>query len=174
MSLRQQVSPTNPQVFIEPCVCVWVLSCPVSLTLWDPMDCSPLGCSVHGIFQAKTLEWVTISYFRVYSRPRDGTQVSCIAGRFFTVWATREAPIESYTIPSLIRRKNMKHNPFLPQEIWQRQNIPVIKNKRRQLKTECWTVMTNTATESQRKANYLGPRVTVDGFKEEIKSNLAP
>ena len=69
------------------CECSAAQSC---LTLWDPMDCSPLGCSVHGIFQAKTLEWVTISYFRVYFRPRDGTQVSCIAGRFFTVWATRE------------------------------------------------------------------------------------
>ena len=62
-------------------------SCP---TLWDLMDCSPPGCSVHGIFQARILEWVAISFSRGSSWPRDWTQVSCIAGGFFTVWATRE------------------------------------------------------------------------------------
>ena len=54
------------------------------LTLCDPMDCSPPGFSVHGIFQARILEWVAISYSRGSSQPRDRTQVSCIAGRFFT------------------------------------------------------------------------------------------
>ena len=63
-------------------------SCP---TLWDPMDCSPPGSSIHGIFQARVLEWVAISFFRESYWPRDQTQVSCIAGRFFTSWATREA-----------------------------------------------------------------------------------
>ena len=63
-------------------------SCP---TLCDPMDCSPPGSSVHGIFQARILEWVAISFSRGSSQPRDGTQVSCTAGRFFTDWATREA-----------------------------------------------------------------------------------
>ena len=56
-------------------------SCP---TLCDPMDGSPLGSYVHGILQARILEWVTISSYRGSSRPRDRTQVSCIAGRFFT------------------------------------------------------------------------------------------
>ena len=56
--------------------------------LWDHMDCSPPGSSVHGIFQARTLEWVAISFSRGSSWPRNRTQVSCIAGRFFTVWAT--------------------------------------------------------------------------------------
>ena len=60
-------------------------------TLCDPMDCSLPETSVHGIFQARVLEWVAISYSRVSSRPRDRTQVSCIVGRRFTVWATREA-----------------------------------------------------------------------------------
>ena len=60
-------------------------------TLCDPMDCSPPGSSVHGILQARILEWVVISFSRGSSQPRDGTQVSCIAGRFFTIWATREA-----------------------------------------------------------------------------------
>ena len=59
-------------------------------TLRDPMDCSLPGSSVHGIFQARILEWVAISFSRKSSRPRDWTQVSHIVGRCFTVWATRE------------------------------------------------------------------------------------
>ena len=61
------------------------------LTLWDPMDCSLPGFSVHGIFQARVLQWVAISFTRGSSWPRDRTQVSCIAGRCFTFWAIREA-----------------------------------------------------------------------------------
>ena len=65
-------------------------SCP---TLCDPMDCSLSGSSVYGIFQARVLEWIAISFSRGSSRPRNWTQVSCIAGRRFTVWATREAQV---------------------------------------------------------------------------------
>ena len=65
------------------------------LTLWHPMDCSLPGSSVHGILQARTLEWVAIP-FRGSSQPRDWTQVSPIAGGFFTLWATREAQMRSY------------------------------------------------------------------------------
>ena len=61
------------------------------LTLCNPMNCSPPGSSVHGILQARILEWFTISFSRVSSWPRDWTCVSCIAGRCFTVWATRES-----------------------------------------------------------------------------------
>ena len=49
------------------------------------------GSSVHGIFQAKVLEWVVISFSRKASQPRDWTRVSRIVGRCFTIWATREA-----------------------------------------------------------------------------------
>ena len=63
-------------------------SCP---TLCDPMDCSLPGSSVHGIFQARVLEWVAISFYRGSSQPRDWTPVSHIAGRCFIIWATREA-----------------------------------------------------------------------------------
>ena len=59
----------------------------------DPMDYSLPGSSVHGIFQARVLEWVAISFSRGSSRPRDRTQVSHIVGRRFTVWATREASL---------------------------------------------------------------------------------
>ena len=65
------------------------------LTLCDPMDCSPPGSSVHGISQARILEWGAIAFSRGFSRPRDRTQVSGIAGRHLTVWATRESWRES-------------------------------------------------------------------------------
>ena len=58
------------------------------------MDCSPPGSSVHGILQARTLEWVAMPSSRGSSQPRNQTEVSRIAGRFFTVWATREALLE--------------------------------------------------------------------------------
>ena len=64
------------------------LLCPVRLC--DPMDCSLPHFSVHGIFQARVLEWVAISFPRGYSQPRDQTWVSRIVGRYFTIWATRE------------------------------------------------------------------------------------
>ena len=62
----------------------------------DPMDCSPPGSSVHGIYQAGILEWVIISFSRGSSWPRDRTQVSHIADRFVSVWATREALLWRY------------------------------------------------------------------------------
>ena len=55
------------------------------------MDCSLPGSSVHGILQARILEWVAFPFSRGSFQPKDWTQVSCIAGRFFTNWATREA-----------------------------------------------------------------------------------
>ena len=59
--------------------------------LCDPMDCSPPGSSLHGILQARVLEWVAISFSRGSSQPRDRTQVSHVVGRCFNLWATREA-----------------------------------------------------------------------------------
>ena len=63
-------------------------SCP---TPCGPVDCSPPGSSLHGILQARILEWVAISFSRGSSQPRDRTQVSCIASRCFNLWATRGA-----------------------------------------------------------------------------------
>ena len=57
-----------------------------------PVDCSPPSSSVHGILQARILEWVAISFSRGSPRPRDRSQVSHIAGRRFNLCATREAP----------------------------------------------------------------------------------
>ena len=74
--------PRDPSV----CVCVCVLIAQWCLTLCDPMDQSPPGSSVHGILQARILEWVAISFYRGSSQSRDGTWVSCITGRLFTIW----------------------------------------------------------------------------------------
>ena len=66
-------------------------------TLCDPMDCSLSGSSVHGIFQARVLEWIAIAFSRGSSRPRNRTRVSHIAGRHFTVWATVHGVAKSWT-----------------------------------------------------------------------------
>ena len=79
----------NAFSFLDIMVLWWsevVQSC---LTLCDPVDYSPPGSSVHGILQARILEWVAISFSRGSSWPRDQTQVSRIAGRRFNLWATR-------------------------------------------------------------------------------------
>ena len=78
---------SHPIVFSKTWESEITQSCP---TLCNPMDCSLPRFSVHGIFQARIPEWVAISFSRGSSQPRDRTQVSCIVGRSFTVWATRE------------------------------------------------------------------------------------
>ena len=64
--------------------CSCCLATKLFLTLCDPVDSSPLGCSVHGISQARILEWVAISFSRGSSWPRDKTHISWLAGGFFT------------------------------------------------------------------------------------------
>ena len=61
-------------------------------TLCDPTGCRLPGSSAHGILQARILEWVAIPFSRGSCCPRDQTQVSCVASRFFTIWVNREAP----------------------------------------------------------------------------------
>ena len=58
-------------------------------SMWN-MNYSPLASSVHGIIQARILEWVAIPFFKASSQPRNWIWVSCIAGRFFTIWTTRK------------------------------------------------------------------------------------
>ena len=61
-------------------------------TFWDPMYCSLPGFSVHEILQSNILKWLAIAFSRGSSWLRDWTWVSCIAGRFFTIWATALIP----------------------------------------------------------------------------------
>ena len=88
---QAQWSPEQSEVLVAQ-------SCP---TLCDHMECSPLAPSVHAIFQARILEWVAIPFSGESSRPRDQTQVSRIAGRLFTIWATREAPLKPKVVSIL-------------------------------------------------------------------------
>ena len=63
----------------------------VSNSLWPHGLCSLPGSSAHGILQARTLEWTAVPFSGGSSQPRNWTQVSHTAGRFFTICATREA-----------------------------------------------------------------------------------
>ena len=91
--------------------CWWrkVLAAKLCLALRAHGLYSPPGSSVHGIIQARILEWVAISFSRGSSPLRDQTQVSCTAGRFFTVWATREAL--SRTVTPLIMLYRLQSDP---------------------------------------------------------------
>ena len=86
-------------------MCVLIAqSCP---TLCDPMDYSSSGSSVHGILQARMLEWIAIPFSRGSSQPRDWIQVSCIIVRFFTIWATREAHTSNWKPPKRFKPSDM-------------------------------------------------------------------
>ena len=81
------------------CVCMCVCVAQLYLALCDPMDCSPPGSFVHGILQARVLEWVGIPSSRRSSQLRDRTWVSYIEGRFFTACASKEALNQLYIYP---------------------------------------------------------------------------
>ena len=76
-------------------------SCP---TLWDPMNCSQQGSSVHGILQARILKWVAVPSSRGSSWSGDWTWVSCIADGFFTIWATREELFHLKNLEQCLRK----------------------------------------------------------------------
>ena len=97
----------------EICCCVVTKSC---LTLCDPMDCSPPGSSVHGISQARILQWVAISFSKESSRPRDWTCISCLAGRFFTT----EPPGKP-----IIDNQNSRGGETLSICIWRQDTFPI-------------------------------------------------
>ena len=74
----------------------WLQLCPASC---NRMEHSPPGSSVHGILQARILEWVVVPSSRGSSQPRSCTCISCIASWFFTQWATWEAHTYNQIIP---------------------------------------------------------------------------
>ena len=91
----------GPDVMILVCFLTvkWSEVAQLCLTLRDPMDCSLPGFSVHAILQARILEWVAIPSSRGSSQPRNQTK-SCIAGRFFTSWATRKSSLVAQMVKS--------------------------------------------------------------------------
>ena len=90
-------------LFMDVCVLV-AQSC---LTLCDSMDCSPPGSSVHGISQARILEWVAISFSKGSSQPTDQTCVSCTFSALQVNSLLAEPPEKSnYTINHLLKQTN--------------------------------------------------------------------
>ena len=68
-----------------------------------PTLCDPMNYTIHGILQARIPEWIAVPFSRRSSQPRDQTQVSHIAGRFFTSWATRGASWEQKSVCLLLK-----------------------------------------------------------------------
>ena len=83
---QQQQQKGNSPLFVLSMKVKVIQSC---LTLCDPMDCGLPGSPVHGIYQARILEWVAFPFSRGSSQSKDQTHISCIAGGFFTIWATK-------------------------------------------------------------------------------------
>ena len=102
------------------------------------MDCSPSGISVHGIFQARTLEWVAISFSRGYSWPRDPICISCVSLIADYYWATGE-PLREYhkqlyanekeNLEEIDKFLEMYHPPKLNQEEMEDMNRPTISTE---------------------------------------------
>ena len=95
-NINIQRAPQSSEISISRtlCACVHAKLLQSHLTLCNPMDCSPPGSSVHGILQARPLEWVAMPSSRGSSCPRDRTHIcygSCSESRFFTHWTNREA-----------------------------------------------------------------------------------
>ena len=80
------------------CVCVCVFVSQLCLAFCKSMDCSLPGSSVHRLLQTRILEWVAIPFFRRSAWSRDWAWVSSIEGRFFTIWATREADVSLHQL----------------------------------------------------------------------------
>ena len=88
------------------CLPIFVLSCFSHIQLCDPMDSSSPGSSIHEILQARLLEWVSISFSRGYSQPRDQTHLSCISciGRQVQILPLRNIPlafIKIFILPTI-------------------------------------------------------------------------
>ena len=106
------------------------------------MDCSPPTSSVHGILQARILEWVAISFSRGSSWPRDLTRVSCTTGRLFTIWATREAQRR------LSAKQLMLSNKGTGEDSWE--SLDFKKSKPVNLKgNQSWIVIGRTDAEAE-------------------------
>ena len=76
-----------------------------------PILCNPMDYRVHGILQARLLEWIAFPFYRRSSQPKDQTQVSHIAGGFFTSWATRESSwVQSFQHRNFLHSLGFNHS----------------------------------------------------------------
>ena len=107
-----------PHFLCNPSLCFYLVT-KSSSTPCDPMDHSPPGSCVHGIFQARIIKWVAISFPRVSSQPRYKTHISCLAGGFFTTEPPRSSlhnnsniEVESPTVVVGSDREAFKYHIF--------------------------------------------------------------
>ena len=124
-------------------------------TLCDPVDYSLPGSSIHGILQARILEWVAISFSRGSSRPRDWTEVSRIAGRCFTLWATREDSLSLFQNKKFHNSYGNRREPKQPKQ-----------SSERRMELEESTLLTSDYTTKLQSSRQHGT-----GTKTEIQTN---
>ena len=134
-------------------------SCP---TLCHPVDCSPPGSPIHGILQARILEWVAISFSRGSSRPRDRTQVSCIAGRHFNLNHQGSKPCtihstEYYRGENCIDRKLWKYTGGFPWSLYLTVHMYDETTKAREI--------TNRKQQSKIKFMFLPTRMNLERYR---------
>ena len=112
--------------------------------------------SVHGIFQARTLEWVAIPFSRESCQPRDRTQVSSIASRFFTVWATRSTRVRAKTIDSVWKQmcSDEGREGVMCLQAKEHQGLPTVNKARR----EAWDGFFLRASRRNHSCQQLGFR----------------
>ena len=152
------------------CVCesVKVLFAQSCLTLCSPIEYSLLGSYVHGILQTRILDWVAIPCSRGSSRLRDQTRVSCITGRFFIIWGSREA---IYVCVAYIYDNPLQYsclgNPK-NRGAWQATVHTVAKS---------WTWLKRLSTEQNTHTHthtyiYTSPRINVDTYQHQSPGTL--
>ena len=117
---------------------VQVLAVQLCLTRRPHGLCSLPGSSVHGILQVRRLEWVAIPFSKRSSWPRDQTHVTCIAGRFFIVWATSE----SQTARQRLWCKNRHGVCSASETLWPRlENVPYLSIETEILKSPSFKLL---------------------------------
>ena len=154
--------------------CEVTQSCP---TLCDPMDCSLLG-SIHGILQARILEWVHISFSRGSSQPRDRTWVFRTAGRLFTVWATMEAQKCTYlNFKKILLKKKCYHLSLqwliiflLMEGLKYCKNYPNVTQRQKVGKC-CWENGTNWLSQCRVATNLQLEKNAVSVKRSQVKHN---
>ena len=150
-----------------------------------PMDCSLPGSFLHWILQARILEWVAISFSGVTSWPRDQTQVSCIAGRFFYL----TEPLKKNKASRNLKRWVIKLSEFTKLEFWDVRAIVIcmpllIKEELRQTHQKArnsWSVhvhtqpcadMINHGPEMLRDAHKASPIIMCDATRTHTQISL--
>ena len=93
------------KIYMQPCLWKSAQSCLIV--------CHPLDCTVHVIFQVRKLEWVAVPFSRRFSQSRNWSEVSCIAGGFFSSWATREAQVYHTIIHSSQGKNQVSINEWI-------------------------------------------------------------